>query len=109
MIAQSQTRALKSKSLDLLATVCAPKCLLQNLLDNPAMAKKPRMVVDSSTKLIEQSIESINNLQSTAVKSQTMPAYSFHTSPLLGYHMPQCFKQHIWQNIRTQRLGFEVV
>ena len=98
IIAQSQTRALKSKCLDSLATVCSPKRPLQNLPDNPATTKKPRTFIDSSQKS-----------QKTSAEPQTMPAYSFHTSSLLGYHMPQCFKQRIWRNIRTQRLGFEVV
>ena len=107
--AHGQTRALKTNSLDLLATVCAQKRYLETSSYDPVREKKPRTFIDSRTKSTKKSHNSFDCESENSVEPQTMPTYSFHALPLLGYHMPHCFKQRIWQNIRTQRLGFEVV
>ena len=93
-ISQSQTRASKSKSLDSLATICAPKRPLQNSPDNNNMTKTKKRCTtnDSSTNSMEKSQNSMEISPKTSVQPQIKPAYSFNTSPLLGYHMPQSFK-----------------
>ena len=105
---QTPTHALKSNSLDLSATICAPKRPLQNSPCNPSMAKKQQMFIDSSTKATEKSPKLVNSLPKTD-EPETTPAHSFHARPLLGCHVPQCFQKRIWRNTRTLRSGFEAV